>query len=81
MAWEDFPPAGKIYAYTVQEGGVPPGFEAPLVYALIDFDNGLRVISPLIDTKPEDVHPGDEVILKVVDAPRNRVLFFFTVKK
>jgi len=81
MVWEDFPPTGKIYAFSVQKGGVPPGFQAPLVYALIDFDNDLRVISPLIDTNPEDVHMGDEVILKVVDASRNRVLFFFTVKK
>ena len=45
LDWIDFPPTGKIYAFTVQVGGVPPGFEAPLVYALIDFDNGVRIIS------------------------------------
>jgi uncharacterized OB-fold protein len=81
MEWEDFPPTGRIYAFTVQVGGVPPGFEAPLVYALIDFDNGLRIISPLIETDPEEVHVGDEVTLKVVNAPRDRVLFFFKLKK
>ncbi len=48
---------------------------------MIDFDNGVRVISPLIDTNPDDVEVGDEVVLKVVDAPRERVLFFFTLKK
>jgi hypothetical protein len=81
LEWVDFPPSGKIYAFTVQVGGVPPGFEAPLVYALIDFDNGVRIISPLIDTNPDDVNVGDEVVLKVVDAPRDRVLFFFRLKK
>ena len=80
LEWVDFPATGKIYAFTIQVGGVPPGFTPPLVYALIDFDNGVRVISPLVDTKPEDVHVGDEVTLKVVDAPRNRVLFFFKLK-
>ena len=81
LEWEDFPPTGKIYAYTVQVGGVPPGFSAPLVYSLIDFDNGVRIISPLIDTNPDDVSVGAEVELKVVDAPRSRVLFFFKLKK
>ena len=81
LEWVDFPPTGKIYAFTTQEGGVPPGFKAPLVYALIDFDNGVRIISPLIDTNPGDVAVGDEVVLKVVDAPHDRVLFFFTLKK
>lgn len=81
LEWIDFPPTGKIYAFTVQEAGVPPGFTAPLVFALIDFDNGVRIISPLIETVPEDVHEGDDVILKVVPAPRDRVLFFFKLKK
>ena len=81
LEWVDFPPTGKIYAFTTQVGGVPPGFQAPLVYALIDFDNGVRIISPLIETTPEEVHVGDEVVLRVVDAPRDRVLFFFKLKK
>jgi uncharacterized OB-fold protein len=81
MEWEDFPPTGRIYAFTVQVGGVPPGFDSPLVYALIDFDNGLRVISPLVDTKPDEVKVGNEVVLKVVEAPRDRVLFFFELKR
>jgi uncharacterized OB-fold protein len=81
LKWVDFPPTGKIYAFTIQTGGVPPGFQAPLVYALIDFDNDVRIISPLIETNPDDVAVGDEVVLKVVDAPRDRVLFFFKLKK
>lgn len=81
LEWVDFPPTGKIYAFTIQVGGVPPGFQAPLVYALIDFENGVRIISPLVDTNPDDVAVGHEVVLKVVDAPRDRVLFFFKLKK
>jgi hypothetical protein len=41
----------------------------------------VRIISPLIETDPDDVSVGGEVVLKVVDAPRDRVLFFFTLKK
>ena len=79
LKWIDFPPTGKIYAFTIQEAGIPPGFEAPLAFALIDFDNGVRIISALVDTDVTKVTVGASVALKVVEAPRDRVLFFFTL--
>jgi len=81
LEWIDFPPKGKIYAFTVQKVGIPPGFSSPLITALIDFDNGVRVISTLVDTDPDELNVGDDVIMKVVDAPRDRVLFFFKLNK
>ena len=35
----DMPQTGKIYSYTIQVAAVPPGYEPPLIYALVDFDN------------------------------------------
>jgi uncharacterized OB-fold protein len=81
LEWVDFPKVGKIYAFTVQEAGNPPGFPAPMVYALIDFDNGKRIISPIVDCDPKDVRVNAEVVLKVVPAPKDRVLFFFNLKE
>lgn len=80
LDWVDFPDVGRIYAYTVQTAGNPPGFPSPLIYALIDFDNGVRIISPVVDCKPEEVEVGAEVVLKVVPVPKDRVLFFFRLK-
>jgi uncharacterized OB-fold protein len=80
LDWVDFPEVGRIYAYTVQTGGNPPGFPSPLIYALIDFDNGVRIISPVVDCDPEEVDVDAEVVLKVVPAPKDRVLFFFRLK-
>jgi len=81
LEYVDMPKRGKIYAFTVQVAAIPPGFEPPLIHAIIDFENGVRIISPLVDTKPEDVKLGDEVELKVVNIPPDshgdRVLFFF----
>lgn len=81
LEWVDFPKTGHIYAFTVQEGGNPPGFVPPVIYALIDFDNGKRIISPILDCIPEEVEAGAEVVLKVVPAYRDRVLFFFQLKQ
>ncbi|MGA3172902.1 MAG: Zn-ribbon domain-containing OB-fold protein [Syntrophorhabdales bacterium] len=80
LEWVDFPDPGRIYAFTVQENGNPPGFPVPTIYALIDFDNGKRIISPIVDCDPSEVTVGAEVALKVVPAPKDRVLFFFTLK-
>lgn len=82
LGWEAFPPRGTVYSYTVQRTGVPSGFTPPLVYALIDFDNGLRLFSALVDCRPEDVRSGMEVEPVIRDvAPdqlgRRRVLPFF----
>jgi len=81
LEYVDMPKRGKIYAFTVQVAAIPPRFEPPLIHAIIDFENGVRIISPLVDTKPEDVKLGDEVELKVVNIPPDshgdRVLFFF----
>jgi uncharacterized OB-fold protein len=79
MQWVDFPDTGRIYAFTIQQAGIPPGFDAPLVTALIDFDNDVRIISVLIDTDPDKVTVGAEVALRVLPAPRDRVVFYFAL--
>ena len=63
---------GFVYSFSI--GGIL-NFRSWTLNPLIDFDNGVRIISPLIETDPDDVSVGDEVVLKVVDAPRDRVLF------
>jgi uncharacterized OB-fold protein len=82
----DMPKLGKVYAYTVQEAGVPPGYAAPLVYALVDFDNGIRIFTALIETRSDDVKTGAdvEVVLREVSPDhlgRKRMLPFFRMRK
>lgn len=81
LEWVDIPTPGKIYAYTVAMGAIPSGFEPPLVYALVDFDNGLRMLTPLVDTRPEEVREGALVELEVLKVNRDRVLPGFRLKK
>ncbi|RLI29915.1 MAG: hypothetical protein DRO46_01565 [Candidatus Hecatellales archaeon] len=81
LEWIDMPPRGKIYAFTVQVGAVPLGFKPPLIQAIVDFPNGVRVIGPIADASPEEVKVGDEVEVKVIEIPPDahgdRVLFCF----
>ena len=84
LEWVDMPKTGKVYSYTSAYSGLPPELvdKAPLVYALIDFDNGIRILSGVVGAKPEQMATGLEVEMIVVDvAPdqqgRRRVAPYF----
>ena len=88
IGWVDMPETAKIYSYTIAYGGLPPELadKAPVVCALIDFPNGVRMLTSLVDTKPEEVETGMEVKLSVGKiAPdfqgRERVIPYFTLSR
>ncbi len=88
LEWVDMPETGTIYSYTVAYGGLPPELvdKAPIVYGLIDFDNGVRMLSAVIDSKPEEVKTGLEVEMVVGKVTpdykgRERIIPYFTLKK
>ena len=70
--WAELPEEGTIHAFTVQDTGLPPGFEGPRVFAIVKLA-GLRVFTILVDCDPARVKIGDRVRLKplrVTDDPR-----------
>jgi uncharacterized OB-fold protein len=86
LEWVDMPRTAKVYSYTVQVAGIPPGYEPPLLFALVDFDNGMRMFTRLVDTQPEELKTGVEVELKVGGAPpdhegRERIIPLFALKR
>ena len=81
LEWVEYPQTAKIYAFTVQTGGIPPGYKAPLIYALIDFANGKRMFALITGAKPEEVKIGSEVELEVLKIPNDRVMPGFRLKK
>lgn len=58
----EFSGRGKVFSYTTINVGSKT-FEgyAPYVLGLIELEEGPRVISQIVDCKPEDVHIGMEV--------------------
>lgn len=58
----ELPKKGKVISWTV-EYTTPEGYraEAPLIIALIELENGVRVLSALADVEPEEVYDGMEV--------------------
>jgi uncharacterized OB-fold protein len=59
--WEALTGAGTVYASTVNRFPLSAEFEAPYVVALVDLDEGLRVMTNIIGCDPESVAPGMRV--------------------
>jgi uncharacterized OB-fold protein len=83
--WVDLPPHGTIHAFTVQETGLPAGFEGPRVFAIVKID-GHRVFAVVRDVDPARLALGQRVRLaplRVADDPTGtpRYLPAFTVDR
>jgi len=61
--WVDLPAHGTIHAFTVQETGLPAGFEGPRVFAIVKV-GAHRIFSILLDADPARVTLGQRVRLK-----------------
>lgn len=61
--WVDLPTEGTVHAFTVQDTGLPAGFEGPRVFAVVKV--GIhRIFSILLDADPARVTLGQQVRLK-----------------
>jgi uncharacterized OB-fold protein len=56
----DLPHEGVLHAFTVQETGVPPGFEKPLIFGIVKIYE-LRLFSRIVETDPAALGVGKRV--------------------
>ncbi len=69
LEWIDLPKKGKLYTCTVQFAGVSPSFEVPLYLGMVEFDNGLKIFSKIVEATEDDMEIGREVELTVIEVP------------
>jgi hypothetical protein len=58
---------GTLYSYAVLHHPQHPGFDYPVLAALVDLDEGIRLVSNLVDVNPADIEIG--MPLEVTFAP------------
>ena len=49
---------GVVYSYAILHHPQNPAFEYPVLAALIDLDEGVRVLSNLVEVDPSDITIG-----------------------
>ncbi len=70
--WVDLPTEATVHAFTIQEMGLPSGFDSPRVFAIVKLED-LRIFTILTSTDPATVKIGQRVTLKplrVTDDPK-----------
>ena len=61
LAWVTAQGEGRIASFTVVRRAISPAYTAPYVVALIDLDEGVRMMSNVVGADPEVVGVGDRV--------------------
>lgn len=49
---------GEVFSYVVHHHPKVPGWEVPFVVALVELDEGVRMLGELVDVPPDEVHIG-----------------------
>lgn len=57
---------GTVYSYSILHHPQHPAFDYPLVAVLVDLEEGVRVLSDLVDVDPADVRVGMPVEVRFV---------------
>jgi uncharacterized OB-fold protein len=57
---------GVVYSYALLHHPQHPSFEYPVLAALIDLDEGIRVVSNLVGIEPDDIRIGLSVQVEFV---------------
>jgi uncharacterized OB-fold protein/acyl dehydratase len=69
--------AGTVYSFVVMHYPPIPGYDFPLPVALIDLDEGTRLVANVVGCKPSEVHVGMRVQAKIEAADEEMNLPFF----
>jgi len=79
LEWDGVAASGRgtVYSFTVLHHPKVPGYDYPLVCALVELAEGTRLVSNLVDCKPADVRIGMPVVLAMTDVDEEMRLPLF----
>jgi uncharacterized OB-fold protein/acyl dehydratase len=58
LGWVPASGRGTLHSFTVIRHPQFPGYDFPLIAALVDLEEGTRIVSNVVECAPEDVHIG-----------------------
>ncbi len=79
LEWELIDSSGKgtVYSYVVVHKPPFPGYEYPLLVAIVELEEGTRIVSNLAGIEPEDVKIGMAVQVSIEDVDETLKLPLF----
>ena len=68
LEWVAVTGLGKVYSYSVVHRPQGPEFEVPYIVAIVELDEGPRMLTSLVDIGPDEVQIGMRVQVSFEDA-------------
>lgn len=62
--WAPVSGKGELYSWTVTHQVFHSRFDVPFIAAVVEFPEGVRMMSQLVDTDPEQLELGMEVVVE-----------------
>ena len=56
--WEAVSGKGRVYSWVTYQDSPHPGFKAPYTVVLVELDEGVRMVSRMVDVNPDDIETG-----------------------
>jgi uncharacterized OB-fold protein len=69
LEWVDLSTKGKVLRFTEEVAGVPHGFDAPLIHARIELEDGHKLICRIANCKEGELKEGAAVQLFAYEVP------------
>lgn len=79
LAWVQAAGTGSVVTYTVVWRPQTPAFEVPYVIAVVRLDEGVEMMTNLVDVEPDQVSIGARVRVVFADVAEHLALPFFTL--
>jgi hypothetical protein len=73
LEWREITGLGTLYTFTVSDRPTAPGFEVPQLLAVVEWDEGPRVSTELVNVDPIDIAVGMRVRPVFVDYPEHEI--------
>jgi uncharacterized OB-fold protein len=61
LEWTPVSGRGSVYSYSVVHRAQTPAFQVPYVVAIVELAEGPRMLTSIVDVKPEQVRIGMDV--------------------
>jgi uncharacterized OB-fold protein len=77
LAWQPSGGTGSLYSWTVVWRPQHPSFRVPYAPAIVELDEGLRLLSSVVGCEPEELHDGMRLAVEFHAASDDITLPYF----
>jgi uncharacterized OB-fold protein len=83
LEWNEVPLSGRgaIYSFSIIHHPQNPAFDYPVLAALIDLDEGIRVVSNVVDAEAKDLSIGRRVAVRFAPTAREMAVPVFSLEE